>query len=223
MLELLIKILLAYALGNVLGGDVLGRFRRVDLRSEGSGNVGATNAFRSQGALFAVGVLLIDIVKAVIAVWLVPLLPWFGGDAMSTAPDSNLTVWLSVACGAAVILGHCYPVLHGFKGGKGVACMVGVVLGLVPALFPWLILVWVLLLVLTGYVSLASIVAVAVLLLLVIGHGLSLPIVVFVAALLAFIVFTHRSNVGRLLAGNESRFAKVMVVHRWLKIGPYKS
>lgn len=241
MIEIIIKVLAAYFLGNMLGGDLLGRFRGVNLRSEGSGNVGATNAMRSQGAWFAVLVLLIDMGKAALAVLLIPAWSW-QGDALS--PEWSYGI--ALLCAAAVVLGHCYPVLQNFRGGKGVACMVGVVAVLFWDAFPWLLLVWVLVLVFTGYVGLASMLAVLALVvwlgLVYAGYDLSVQqwfvglseegveaavslhwsALVFAVWLLVFIVFMHRSNVQRLWQGTESRFTRVMLLHRWLRLGPHR-
>src|SRR5579863_3502245 len=106
MLELGVKLLLAYLLGTLLGSLLLGRLRGVDIRSLGSGNAGATNALRTQGKLFGFLVLLIDIVKGVIAVG------WLPGAALPgiEADPGVSREWLTMACGFAVILGHVYPV-----------------------------------------------------------------------------------------------------------------
>ena len=123
MLELGVKLLLAYLLGTVLGSLLLGRLRGVDIRSMGSGNAGATNAMRTQGKWFGLLVLVIDVAKGVIAVWWLPaaLLPGIGID-----PEVSRQ-WLTVACGFAVIVGHVFPVWFGFRGGKGFATMIGVI------------------------------------------------------------------------------------------------
>src|SRR5712671_226612 len=150
MLELGVKILIAYLLGTLLGSLILGRLRGVDIRSMGSGNAGATNALRTQGRLFGFLVLTVDIAKGVFAVWWLPtaVLPAVGID-----PDLP-RAWLTVACGFAVIVGHVYPVWFSFRGGKGAATMVGVI----AAMDPWLILPmvasWFIVLVLSGYVGL---------------------------------------------------------------------
>lgn len=107
---LLIKLLLSYLLGSVLGSLLLGRLRGVDVRQHGSGNAGATNALRVLGRGMAVAVLAIDAGKGVLAVTLIPALPF--GPELS---------WVPILCAFAVVLGHVYPVFHGFKGGKGAA------------------------------------------------------------------------------------------------------
>src|SRR5208282_3524246 len=126
MLELGVKLLLAYLIGALLGSLILGRLRGVDIRSMGSGNAGATNALRTQGKLFGFLVLLIDIAKGMVAVRWLPaaVLPGIGID-----PDLSRE-WLTVACGFAVIVGHVYPVWFDFRGGKGAATVIGVVAAL---------------------------------------------------------------------------------------------
>lgn len=202
MLELGVKSLMAYLLGTLLGSLVLGHLRGVDIRSMGSGNAGATNALRTQGKLFGLSVLILDIGKGVAAVLWVPALivPGVGLDPQLSRQ------WLAIVCGAAVILGHVYPVWFGFRGGKGVATVVGVIGALDPRLLPPLILCWLCVVLLTGYVSLASMLA---------GAGLiaavcviephNAPLLGFCILTTAFVIYTHRSNIARLAAGTESR------------------
>ncbi len=152
MLELGVKILVAYLLGTLLGSLILGRLRGVDIRVMGSGNAGATNALRTQGKLFAFLVLAIDVAKGVVAVWWLPtaILPAVGID-----PDLPRE-WLTVACGFAVILGHVYPVWFRFRGGKGFATVIGVVGAMELRLLLPLLGTWIVVLLVTGYVGLAT-------------------------------------------------------------------
>src|SRR6202044_1581351 len=152
MLELGAKMLIAYLLGALLGSLILGRLRGVDIRSMGSGNAGATNALRTQGKMFGFLVLLIDIAKGVAAVWWLPaaVLPGVGIDPQ--VPRE----WLTVACGFAVIVGHVYPVWFDFRGGKGAATVVGVVAAMDLRLLAVLLLSWFIVLLLSGYVGLAT-------------------------------------------------------------------
>jgi acyl phosphate:glycerol-3-phosphate acyltransferase len=206
MLELGVKILLAYLVGTLLGSLILGRLRGVDIRSMGSGNAGATNALRTQGKLFGFLVLLVDIAKGVFTVWWLPAaaLPAIGID-----PDLPRE-WLTVACGFAVIVGHVYPVWFGFRGGKGAATMVGVVAGMELRLLVPLLVSWFLVLVLWGYVSLATILSGAALVLAVcILEPDNVPLLSFCAAMTLFVVYTHRSNIARLRAGQESRVRRL--------------
>jgi glycerol-3-phosphate acyltransferase PlsY len=206
MLELGVKILLAYLLGTLLGSLILGRLRGVDIRGMGSGNAGATNALRTQGKLFGFLVLSVDIAKGVLAVWWLPtaVLPAVGID-----PELPRE-WLTVACGCAVIVGHVYPVWFGFRGGKGAATMVGVVAGMELRLLVPLLVSWFLVLVLWGYVSLATMLSGAALVLAVcILEPNNVPLLSFCAAMTLFVVYTHRSNIVRMRAGQESRVRRL--------------
>jgi acyl phosphate:glycerol-3-phosphate acyltransferase len=206
MLELGVKLLIAYLLGTALGSLILGRFRGVDIRRLGSGNAGATNALRTQGKLFGLLVLLIDIAKGLLAVWWLPaaVLPGIGID-----PDVPRG-WLSVACGFAVILGHVYPVWFDFRGGKGAATVVGVVAALQLRLLLPLLLSWFIVLVLTGYVGLATMLsAIALAIAVYVLEPDNVPLLSFCAAVAAFVVFTHRANIARMRAGTESRVRRL--------------
>lgn len=201
MLIVCFLLLLAYLSGSVSGSLTLGRLRGVDIRTQGSGNAGGTNAFRTQGAKFALGVVLIDIGKGALAAWL----------ALRFAPvDGVLPVrtvaWLAVLAAA---LGHVWPLWHGFRGGKGVGTLLGGVAVLWPlALLP-LFLVWVCVLVASGYVGLASIIATACLLPLAVWLRVDVATQAFAAVAGLLVLFTHRANVQRLRAGTESRFERV--------------
>jgi acyl phosphate:glycerol-3-phosphate acyltransferase len=202
MLELGVKLVMAYLLGTALGSLILGMFRGVDIRSMGSGNAGATNALRTQGKLFGFLVLLIDIVKGVVAVWWLPaaVLPGIGVDADLSRP------WLTMACGFAVIVGHVYPVWFDFRGGKGAATVVGVVAGLELRLTVPLLLSWCVVLVLSGFVGLATMLStVALLAAVYILEPNNVPLLTFCAAVSAFVIYTHRSNIARMRAGKEHR------------------
>lgn len=215
--ELIAKFLLAYLLGGVMGGDVMRRLvGGSDLRAAGSGNVGATNALRTRGAKFALGVLAIDIGKGVLAALALPSLPW------PLASDAALRPWLPYACGLGAALGHCYPVFQKFRGGKGVATLTGVFGALLPAALPWIIAAFAAVVLLSGYVSLASITGGVVALFYVtcFGAGLWTVTGAFTAAMLALILFKHRDNLLRLVRGTESRFEKARVLGRWLARKP---
>jgi glycerol-3-phosphate acyltransferase PlsY len=206
MLELGVKILLAYWLGSLLGSLILGRLRGVDIRSLGSGNAGATNALRTQGRVFGLLVLLIDLGKGVIGVKFLP------AAALPGVPiDPELTrEWLTSACGLAVIVGHVYPVWFAFRGGKGVATMIGVIGAMQPRLLLPVLGCWFIVLLLTGYVSLASLLAGAVLVLAAyLMEPGNLPLLVFCLAAELFVIYTHRGNIARLLAGKENRVRRL--------------
>lgn len=209
MLELGFKTLVAYLLGSVIGSLLLGRLRGVDIRTQGSGNAGGTNALRTQGWVFALGVIVVDVGKALVAVGWLPgaSLPGLGLD---THVDRD---WLLAACATAVVLGHVYPVWHEFRGGKGAATLVGVVAVLAPmALLP-IACVWLLTVLLTGYVGLGTMLAVATL---PVYFALAAPgrlaLVVYGVAMALFIVYTHRSNLQRMRAGNENRARRLWLL-----------
>lgn len=211
--ELLLKAALAYLLGNVMGGHLVGRLRGVDLANVGSGNIGATNALRAGGTGFALMVLAIDVAKGLVGALVVPALPISFGEAVANREQ------LGYVCGAAVTLGHCYPALWKFKGGKGVATLAGVFGALLPLSLPWILLSFVLVVMLSGYVSLATLTATAVAGLYVAcfdARGALSGAGAFTAFMAALVVFKHRENIGRLFAGTESRFEKLRVVGRWL-------
>jgi glycerol-3-phosphate acyltransferase PlsY len=192
--ELAAGVLMAYLLGSIPTSYIVAKLAAgIDLREHGSRNLGATNLYRVLGWKYAVPVGLFDALKGAIPVlWIAP---WSG-----TSP------WLPVVLGAVAVLGHVYSVFVRFRGGKGVATAAGVVAALAPGAFAASAAVWILVVWLSGYVSVGSMSAalffpLGVLLfgpedgrILAVGIGLAL-----------LIVYTHRSNIRRLLQGTESR------------------
>ncbi len=207
MTAFILKVLMAYLLGSVSGSLLLGKFRKVDIRQHGSGNAGSTNALRTQGLLFALGVIIIDIGKGIVAAWWIPMLDF--GD-----PTALLNPGLLVmACGFAAVLGHCYPVWHGFRGGKGAATAVGAMIVIEPWLLLPVAVTWLAVLLITGYVSLATVLASFSLVptaWLLGGHAL----LVFSAVLAVFLLFTHRGNMLNLRSGTEHHFNPLHVFSR---------
>jgi glycerol-3-phosphate acyltransferase PlsY len=207
--ELGLKTLLSYLLGSLVGALVVGRWRGVDIREQGSGNAGGTNALRTQGKVFALGVIVIDVGKAVVAAGLLPglELPFVGIDA---AVDRD---WLAVACASAAVFGHVYPVWYEFRGGKGAATLVGALATLAPiALLP-MVGVWLAVVLFTGYVGLATLLGTAsVPVYFLVADPLQPALVVFGLAMAAFIVFTHRANIERMRQGNENRARKLWLL-----------
>jgi glycerol-3-phosphate acyltransferase PlsY len=204
VIELLVKGGLSYLLGSIVGSLLLARLcGGVDIRALGSGNAGATNALRTQGKRIAFSVLVIDVAKGWIATGLIApaLLP---GIAPAASP---LHAWCVTVCGLAVILGHVYPLWFGFRGGKGVATLVGTVLGIHPWLLIPMSLIWFAAVVLFGYVGLASILgAIALAVAIAVSNGLRQPALLTFGVLAAsLIVYTHRANIARMRAGTESR------------------
>ena len=213
MLELGVKFLLSYFLGSVMGAMVMGRLRGgVDIRTMGSGNAGGTNALRTQGAAFALGVVLVDVGKGVIGAGVIPLLdlPFVGID-----PEISRT-WLALSCGAAAVFGHVWPFYHGFRGGKGAATYVGTFIVLAPAVILPMLLVWAWVVVLSGFVGLATMTA-----------AVSVPLwfavtrlpadqglFIYSTVMAMFIIFWHRSNIQRMRQGVEHRNERLMLFRR---------
>jgi glycerol-3-phosphate acyltransferase PlsY len=208
-----VKVLLGYLLGSVVGSLVVGRLRGgVDIRKLGSGNAGSTNALRTQGLAFGLWVILIDVAKGWIAAALLPGLAIPGVVAATGAQAA----WLPAACGFAAIVGHVFPVWHGFRGGKGVATLVGAYAGLEFVLLAPLVASWLAVIMVSGFVGLSSIVAsFAAPLYLLIRDGARLtPLMGFSLACAALVVYTHRGNVRRMRAGTEPRARKLWLFGR---------
>ena len=218
MTELLLKIVASYLIGSLIGSLIIGRLRGgVDIRTLGSGNAGGTNALRTQGRGFALWVMLIDIGKGLVATRLIAPLPLSGvelaGSAVAVGPVRE---WLPVACGFAAIIGHVYPLWHGFRGGKGVATLVGVLLGIEPLLLLPVVLTWLLAAMLLGFVGLASMLAAAAVPLFVIVFELQpqAPLVAFGVAVALLVMYTHRANIARMRAGTEPRARRLWLFGR---------
>ena len=213
MLELGIKFLLSYFIGSIMGSMVMGRLRGgVDIRTMGSGNAGGTNAFRTQGWIFALGVVVIDIGKGVVAAGVIPGidLPFAGHD-----PEISRT-WLTLSCAAASVIGHVWPMWHNFRGGKGAATMIGTLVILGPGVIVPVVLMWAWVLVLSGYVGLATMIAgtSAPVYLAVTRLPEQQPLFIYCAVLAVYIVFTHRSNIQRMFEGTEARNTQLMLFRR---------
>lgn len=199
-MEALLTTVLAFLLGSVPTGYLVARARGVDIRRHGSGNIGATNVFRTLGKPLGVLVFFLDALKGFAAVWLALR---FGG----------MSPWPAIFAAVAAIAGHNYTPWLGFKGGKGIATSAGVLV----ALMPWAVLaiaaVWFAVFFATRYVSLASICAAAALPvavggLWVGGCGGNAPLLGFSALIAALAIWRHRSNIERLMAGTEHRFVR---------------
>ena len=213
MLELGLKTLLSYLIGALNGSLLLGRLvGGPDVRTLGSGNAGGTNALRTRGKWFALGVVIVDVGKGFLCVWLIPGLALPLPVTESAADPS----WLALACAGAAVVGHCYPVWFGFEGGKGAATAVGALAGLAPTLLLPGLATWLLVATLTGFVGLATMLAVSILPLVVLVTGVSgrVDLFTFLLGLALFIVYTHRGNIVRMLRREENRMMGLMVFRR---------
>ncbi len=216
MIELIVKALLAYLIGSLVGSLALGKLRGVDIRTMGSGNAGATNMLRTQGKAAAFAVLLIDLGKGAVATGVLAPLAIAGLPAAGPA----LHALLIPACGLAVIAGHVYPLWYGFRGGKGVATFLGAVLGIDAGLTLAMVLAWLTVVILSGFVGLASIAgAVAVAAVIAARRPAAHPGLLAFGILAALLItYTHRANIGRMLAGTEPRARRLWLLG--LRRGP---
>ena len=204
MLALVTALGLGYVSGSLPWGLWLGRaMRGVDVRTLGSKNLGATNVYRSLGPAVGVPVLLLDIAKGALPTWLVP-----GLGACAAFPGG--VEWCRLAVAAAAVFGHMFTVFAGFRGGKGVATSAGVLLALSPAAFAASLIVFVVTVALSRYISLGSMLgsaACAITLGLTNAGGFRSPTFVFGALLAIAVIVRHKDNIARLARGEERKFA----------------
>lgn len=195
MIPAILGVLASYLLGSVPTAFVLVKWvRRVDVRTIGSGNVGATNAARAAGKGIGIAVFCLDAAKGILAARLVA--PW-------TAPSAEPAFQLG--CGLAAVVGHCFPVFLRFRGGKGVATAFGVLLAILPITMLLCGLTWLAVVALTRYVSLGSLAAMAVLPFVQWGLHRSAAERLLGAALALLIIARHHTNIARLARGTEHR------------------
>jgi glycerol-3-phosphate acyltransferase PlsY len=195
----------SYLMGSIPTGYLAGRHCGIDLRTHGSGNIGATNALRVLGKGWGYSVFLIDFLKGLLPV----VLAEFWSTRLGTTLPASTPGALAAFC---ALLGHSFPIWLGFKGGKGIATSAGAMIGLFPSAFLFCLGIWMLVFTLSRYVSVASIAAsialpaaVTMLYLLHKADWLAL----FVSILMALLaIWRHRANIGRLRAGTEPRFEK---------------
>ena len=215
LLFLIVLIIISYLTGSTPTSIIIGRIaKNIDIREYGSGNAGGTNVFRVLGWKPALIVVIVDVFKG----WLPAAIFAPAFYYAQIIPDLGV---VQILCGFSAVLGHTYTIFAGFKGGKGVGTLGGMLIALFPTAFPFCLAVAIITIMLTGYVSLASILA-----------SVSLPIFLFllppffgtnpaplslmVFSLLIpwFITFTHRSNIQRLRSGEENRFEKAMIFRK---------
>lgn len=203
MINFIIAIILAYLIGSIPTAVLVGRiFYKIDIREQGSGNAGATNTIRVLGLKAGIPVLLIDIFKG----WLAVFIAHFFHDGRTSFPD---LVDLEIILAIAAVVGHVLPLYVGFKGGKGIATLLGIGFALYPISTAIAIAVFTVVLLLSGYVSLGSIIAsvtfpfVYVFLL---GNYEYPSLMVLAVGVAIFVPITHRKNIKRLLNGEESKF-----------------
>ena len=187
---------ISYIIGSISGSLILGRLWKVDIRTLGSGNAGGTNALRSVGIVFGLLTFFIDLTKGILPAYF-----------------SQENIPLMLGCGFAAMVGHVYPIFYNFKGGKGAGTLLGVLIVAIPESTIYMILTWLIVLILTGYVGLSTMLAIFSLLIYSILYT-SYPFIIFSVFALFFIIYTHRSNIQRMRAGNENQFKKIMLFKR---------
>ena len=202
LLHSVVFILVAYLFGALPIGLLVGRMvKGIDVRDYGSGNIGASNVWRTMGPVWGIAVFLFDFCKGFFPTLL-------AGRMHEVSP------WLPVLVGLAAILGHNFSPFLKFKGGKGVATSLGVVYGLSPIAAAVGFAVWGLCLLVTRYISVSSMVAAVVTSLVLIGLNRDLPHVLFALLVAFFVVIKHRSNMARLKAGTEPKVGKAKEVKK---------
>lgn len=197
----LVLIIVSYIIGSIPTALIVSRrFFGIDIRDYGSGNMGATNTFRVLGSRYGTMVMVIDILKGMAAVMLYNFIPFYLNHELER---TNLMLGL----GLAAVAGHIFPIFAGFRGGKGVATLLGMVLAIQPVIAVSCIGIFVLVLFLTRYVSLSSILAAIALPICVLWiwneHEVFYRVFALIVAIL--VIATHQKNIGRILRGVESR------------------
>jgi glycerol-3-phosphate acyltransferase PlsY len=200
--QVLIGIVIAYLLGSIPTAVWVSKaFFKLDIRDHGSGNAGATNVVRVLGWKAGIPVMLVDIVKGWFAVWL-------GTRLFASYIEPSFLEYYRIAMALAAVLGHVYPIFAGFRGGKGIATLLGVGIALYP------VSIWIpfglffVMLFLTGYVSVSSMFAAGTFWIvdIFIFHQQHISLIVLSVFIGLFVLYTHRKNISRLVKGEEPRF-----------------
>ena len=210
-MELIILLIISYLTGSLPTSIIISRgAKNIDIRDHGSGNAGATNVYRVLGWKYALIVLFLDIFKA-----------WLPTAIYATKIFQGISIpdigFIQILCGFSAVFGHTYPIFAGFKGGKGVGSLIGVLLALFPIVFPLCLFVGIIVITNTGYVSLGSIfAAISLPIIILISPGLGiitpdLSLIVFSLLVPWFVIYTHRSNISRIRNGTENRFDKAII------------
>lgn len=201
-MKIALVITICYLLGSIPFGYIVGKmFKKIDIRELGSGNIGATNVFRMLGPSLASLVLIGDIGKGILSIYLVRFLN-----------IDNLLI--STIAGLVVICGHDWSIFLGFKGGKGIATTFGVVFALNPTISILAVIVWGIVLVTTRYASLSSILAIISILIFTILFKQPYEYIMFSAIILVLGIFNHKDNIKRLRSGNERKIGEKIEIKK---------
>ena len=203
---------ISYLLGSTPSAIWVGKaFKGIDVREHGSGNAGTTNTFRVLGVPFGVMVFVLDFMKGFVSSFWISSLAFFWFSGPLAPPNWDVEAFLSISCGMAAVFGHMFPVFAGFKGGKGAATACGMLFGIEPISIGISFVLFGLIVWITRYVSLASIVSTAIypITLLIMRYGLDRYVdgsIIIIAAMIAFgIIYKHKVNIRRLIAGTENK------------------
>jgi glycerol-3-phosphate acyltransferase PlsY len=203
MIHFAIATILAYLIGSIPTAIIIGKvFYKIDIREEGSGNAGATNTIRVLGLKAGIPVLLIDIFKG----WVAVFIAHFFHDGRTSFPD---VIDLEIILAIAAVIGHVLPLYAGFKGGKGIATLLGIGFALYPLSTFIAVVIFIVVLSISGYVSLGSIIASVtfpIVYIFVLGNTEYLSLIVLAVAVAIFVPITHRKNIKRLINGEETKF-----------------
>ena len=207
MLPLLIAGFASYLIGSIPAGYIAGRIAGIDIRTVGSGNIGATNVTRVLGKRYGYPVFIVDFLKGFAAVAMSIIIAKRAQPVL--IPSELFGVVGAVAC----VLGHSFPVWLGFKGGKGVAASAGALFGLIPFVALIAVAVWLIIFYLTRYVSVASMTAalavpITIVSMMLLGQTDETALLYFSICLAAVVIVRHRSNLLRLVRGTEPRFKR---------------
>jgi glycerol-3-phosphate acyltransferase PlsY len=207
MLPLLIAGFASYLIGSIPAGYIAGRIAGIDIRTVGSGNIGATNVTRFLGKRYGYPVFIVDFLKGFAAVGMSIMIAKRAQPVL--IPSELFGVVGTVAC----VLGHSFPVWLGFKGGKGVAASAGALFGLMPFVALIAVAVWLIIFYLTRYVSVASMTAalavpITIVSMMLLGQTGETALLYFSICLAAVVIVRHRSNLSRLVRGTEPRFKR---------------
>lgn len=224
MLALGVVILLSYLVGSIPSSIWVGRLvKGVDIRNFGSGNAGATNTFRLLGWKPGVVVLLIDFFKGFASsYWISSIAFQIGSGPVSVIPNWDLVAFLQILCGVVAVVGHMFPIYSGFDGGKGMATAAGMLSGIEPISVAITAAVFLVVMLASHFVSLASLVAafiyplVLVVLRYVFGWPVDGSIIIFGALIGLGIIVKHRGNIRRLMKGEENRVGSFKPAVGWL-------
>ena len=207
MLPLLIVGFASYLIGSIPAGYIAGHIAGIDIRTVGSGNIGATNVTRVLGKRYGYPVFIVDFLKGFAAVGMSIMIAKRAQPVL--IPSELFGVVGAVAC----VLGHSFPVWLGFKGGKGVAASAGALFGLIPFVALIAVAVWLIIFYLTRYVSVASMTAalavpITIVSMMLLGQTGETALLYFSICLAAVVIVRHRSNLLRLVRGTEPRFKR---------------